>query len=51
MIDKIKDFVKNVLDIMRKPEMLTLPSTLAKKKKKKTQQKKKKQQKKTTTNN
>ena len=29
MIDKIKDFVKNVLDIMRKPEMLTLPSTLA----------------------
>ncbi len=29
MIDKIKDFVKNILDIMRKPEMLTLPSTLA----------------------
>jgi len=29
MIDKIKEFVKNVFDIMKKPEMLTLPSTLA----------------------
>lgn len=29
MIDKIKDFIKNILDIMKKPEMLTLPSTLA----------------------
>ncbi len=29
MIDKIKEFIKNVLDIMKKPEMLTLPSTLA----------------------
>lgn len=29
MMDKIKDFVNNVLDIMKKPEMLTLPSTLA----------------------
>ncbi len=28
-MDKIKDFVNNVLDIMKKPEMLTLPSTLA----------------------
>lgn len=29
MIDKIKEFIKNILDIMKKPEMLTLPSTLA----------------------
>ena len=29
MIKNIKDFVKNVYDIMKKPEMLTLPSTLA----------------------
>lgn len=29
MIKKIKDFIKNVYDIMKKPEMLTLPSTLA----------------------
>ena len=29
MRDKIKDFVTNILEIMKKPEMLTLPSTLA----------------------
>lgn len=29
MIEKIKDFFKNIIDIMKRPEMLTLPSTLA----------------------
>lgn len=29
MIEKIKDFLKNLYEIMNKPEMLTLPSTLA----------------------
>lgn len=29
MIERIKEFIKNILDIMKKPEMLTLPSTLA----------------------
>lgn len=29
MIEKIKDFLKNIIDILKRPEMLTLPSTLA----------------------
>lgn len=28
-MEKIKDFFKNIIDIMKRPEMLTLPSTLA----------------------
>lgn len=29
MLEKIKDFFRNIYEIMKKPEMLTLPSTLA----------------------
>lgn len=29
MLEKVRDFIKNLYDIMKKPEMLTLPSTLA----------------------
>ncbi len=29
MMDRLKEFIKNVYEVMRKPEMLTLPSSLA----------------------